>query len=275
MVKLIIDSPAYASKNYVSENNIQVVSLSYTLNGVTKQEGYEESWAEFFENLKTTKDFPKTSLPSPEEFLKAYEQAGENDDVVVITISKSLSGTYNSACVARDMFKAPERVFVIDSGQCAQSELLLVEEVVDLIKQGKSGKEIYDIAQTIVTKTCIQFVPSTMEYLRRGGRIGLLSATIASVLSIKPILAFKNGVLTCAKKCLGMGKALSEMVKAIPQKFKKIYVCYIHESEILNTLIQKVNEALKLNIVEAKKIVPVIGSQIGIGAVGLGTLEQY
>lgn len=275
MVKLIIDSPAYASREFVEKNNIGVVSLKFTLDGVTKAEGFENEWGEFFENLKTSKDFPKTSLPSPEDFLKAYNTANENDDIVVITISKSLSGTYNSACVAKDLYAHPEKVFIVDSGQCAQSELLLVEEVVELINQGKSGKEIFEQAQLIATKTCIQFVPSTMEYLKRGGRISLLSATIANVLNIKPILSFKNGVLACTKKCLGMGKALTEMVKSIPQKCKKIYVCYIHESELLKTLINKVNEALKINIVEGKKLGPVIGSHIGVGAVGLATLENY
>ncbi len=275
MIKLIIDSAAAASKQFVKDNDIQVVHLTTNLEGITKKEGYEDEWGEFFEKLKTTKDFPKTSLPSPEEFLKAFNKADKDDDIIVITISKSLSGTYNSAVVARDMYKYPEKVYIIDSGQCAQSELFLVEEVAELIKSGKTIEEVYEIAKVIPTKTQIQFVPSTIEYLKRGGRIGLLSATLASVLNIKPILSFKNGVLTCAKKCLGMGKALGEMIKNVPEKVKKICVCYIHESEFLNTLIKRVNETFNLNIVEGRKIGPVVGSHIGIGAVGIATLEHY
>ncbi|MBQ2863977.1 MAG: DegV family protein [Clostridia bacterium] len=275
MVKLIIDSPACASKQFVEENNITVVHLSSMLDGVTRQEGFEEDWLEFFEAVKTSSDFPKTSLPSPEQFLEAFATANDGDDILVITISKSLSGTFNAANVAREMYAHPEKVFVVDSNQCCQSELLLVEECVELIKQGLTGKEVYEKALEIATKTRIEFVPTTMEYLRRGGRISLLSATFASVLNIKPILSFKNGVLTCAKKCLGIGKALNEMVKNIPTNLKKIYVCYIHESEVLQHLIDKVNAALKTNIMEAKKIGPVVGSHIGIGAVGLATLENY
>lgn len=275
MVKLIIDSPACASAEYVKENNIKVVNLTVSLNGKTREEGFEETWNEFFTDLKNGDDFPKTSLPSPDSFLTAFEEVPETDDIVVITISKSLSGTYNAACVARDLFKNPERVFVVDSNQCCQSELLLIEEVVELIKKGLSGKEVYEKALLIATKTRIEFVPTTMEYLRRGGRISLLSATFASILNIKPILSFKSGVLTCAKKCLGVGKALNEMVKNIPTNLKKIYVCYIHESDVLQTLISKVNTALNCNILEAKKIGPIVGSHIGIGAVGLATLEEY
>lgn len=275
MVKLIIDSPACASRQYVEENNITVVHLSSMLNGVTKPEGFEEDWPEFFEAVKTSEDFPKTSLPSPEQFLEAFNTANPEDDILVLTISKSLSGTFNAANVARELYARPEKVFIVDSNQCCQSELLLVEECVELIKQGLSGQELYEKALLIATKTRIEFVPTTMEYLRRGGRISLLSATFASVLNIKPILSFKNGVLTCAKKCLGIGKALNEMVKNIPTNLKKIYVCYIHESEVLQQLIDKVNAALNMNIMEAKKIGPVVGSHIGIGAVGLATLEQY
>lgn len=274
MVRLIIDSPACASEEFVKVNNISVVNLNVMLDGESRKEGFEPTWADFFEKLKNTKDFPKTSLPSPEEFLKAFDEFDDSDEIIVVTLSKSLSGTYNAACLAKDMAKNPERIFVIDSGQCAQSELILVEEIVELIKQGKTGQEIFDISQELVTKLCIQFVPSTMEYLKRGGRISLLSATFASVLNIKPILAFKNGVLTCAKKCLGMGKALTEIVRAIPEKCKKIYVIYIHESEFISELIAKVNNHLKLNILEAKKIGPIIGSHIGIGAVGVATLAE-
>jgi DegV family protein with EDD domain len=275
MVKLIIDSPACASKQYVEENNITVVHLSSMINGITKPEGFEEDWPEFFETVKNSEDFPKTSLPSPEQFLEAFNSANPEDDILVITISKSLSGTFNAANVARELYAHPEKVFIVDSNQCCQSELLLVEECVELIKQGLSGQELYEKALLIATKTRIEFVPTTMEYLRRGGRISLLSATFASVLNIKPILSFKNGVLTCAKKCLGIGKALNEMVKNIPANLKKIYVCYIHESDVLQQLIDKVNAALNMSIFEAKKIGPVVGSHIGIGAVGLATLEQY
>lgn len=277
MIKLIVDSPSCVDYNYAKEHNISVVNLNVELDGVTQKEGFESDWTNYFENLKNSKSFPKTSLPSPEDFLKLYNEAFEADsnaEIIVVTISASLSGTVNSARIAKDMTSHPEQIFVIDSGECAQSELILIEEIVNMIEnEHKTAKEIAEIAEVLKTKLCITFVPSTVEYLKRGGRMSLLTSALASVLSIKPILSFRNGVLTCTKKCIGMGKALAELIKSVPAKFKKLYVCYIHESEFLSQLIEKVNAAFGLNIAEGKKIGPIVGSHIGIGAVGLAFLE--
>lgn len=275
MVYLVVDSTCCVSEQYVKDNNIKVIDLKVTLDGVTRTEGFEDTWGSFFSALKNTKSFPQTSQPSPVEFEEIYKSIFEKDklaEIVVVTLSSSLSGTVNSARLAAQSVN-PERIFIVDSGQTCQSELLLIEEVVEMIKQGKTGKEIEQVANDLKTKICIQFVPSTMEYLKRGGRISLLSATFASVLNIKPILCFKNGVLTCAKKVLGMGKALSEMIANVPKTVKKIYVCYINESEYLQKLIDKVNATFHTNIVEGKNIGPIVGSHIGMGAVGLATID--
>lgn len=278
MIKLIVDSPSCISEEYALNHNISVVNLNVELDGVMQKEGFIEDWPDFFERLKASSSFPKTSLPSPEEFLTLYNETFEknkNANIIVVTLSSSLSGTVNSARIAKDMTSRPDQIFVIDSGACAQSELLLIEEIVDLIEnQNKSASEIAEIAEELKQKLYIDFVPSTVEYLKRGGRMNLLTAALASVLSIKPILNFRNGVLTCTKKCIGMGKALIELVKGIPQKFKKIYVCYIHESDVLQQLIDKVNKLFNLNILEGKQIGPIIGSHIGVGAVGIACLEN-
>ena len=278
MVKLIVDSPSCIDKSYAEQHNISVVNLNVELDGETRKEDFINTWGDFYTKLENSENFPKTSLPSPDDFLSEYNKvfsADPNADIVVVTISKSLSGTVNSARVARDMSDKANQIFVIDSGACAQSELLLIEEIVELINQQKTGAQIAEIAEVIKEQLSIDFVPSTVEYLKRGGRMSLLTATIANVLSIKPILHFCNGVLTNTKKCLGMGKALVELVKSIPDKFKKIYVIYIHESEFLAPLIKKVNERFGLNIIEAKNIGPVVGSHIGIGAVGIACLRNY
>ena len=278
MIKLIVDSPSCVDYNYAKEHNISVVNLNVELDGITQKEGFECDWTDYFNRLKTSKNFPKTSLPSPEDFLKLYNETFNLDSsaqIIVVTISASLSGTVNSARIAKDMTSHPDQIFVIDSGECAQSELILIEEIVNMIENdNKSAKEIAEVAESLKPKLCIEFVPSTVEYLKRGGRMSLLTSALASVLSIKPILSFRNGVLTCKKKCIGMGKALTELIKRKKKNFKKLYVCYIHESEFLNQLITKVNDAFGLNIAEGKKIGPIVGSHIGIGAVGIAYLES-
>lgn len=273
MIKIVTDSTSCVSEAYAKEHNISVVNLTTNLEGNVLQEGFEsKQWDQFYESVKASKDFPKTSQPTPAEFEEVFRETlneNSNAKILVITISQSLSGTYNSARLAAENVK-PENIFVLDSGQTAQSELLFLEEVVELVNQGKTAEEIFAMGEALRNRVCIQFVPQTMEYLKRGGRIDLLSATIASVLNIKPILSFKNGVLTNTKKCLGMQKAISEMVSEIPANFKKIYIVYIHEAgEWLNRTINKVNETLNTNIKKAFNVGPVVGSHIGMGTVGI------
>lgn len=274
MIKLVIDSTSYIEKEYAQKHDIKVVNLNTTINDYSIEEGFEDNWNTFFDKLKNSKDFPKTSQPTPAEFEGVYNEIllkNPETEIITITLSQSLSGTYNSARLAAENVNK-NKIFVIDSGQTAQSQLLFLEQIIELIEQGKTAKEIFDMQENLRKSVCIQFVPQTMEYLKRGGRIDLLSATIASVLNIKPILSFKNGKLENTKKCLGMQKAISEMVAEIPKTVKKIYVCYIHEAEWTQKLMDKVNQAFNFGITQAKKIGPVIGSHIGIGAVGLAYL---
>ena len=276
MVKLIVDSTSCIPQSYAQEHDIAVVQLSVELDNNRHSEGFKEAWGEYFTRLKNTKSFPKTSQPTPFEFEEAVKKVlkdNKDNEVIIVTISSSLSGTYNSATVAKQNLNN-ENVHVLDSGQTGHSMLLLIEELVELIKAGKTAKDIMDLADTLKSRVVIEFVPDTMEYLKRGGRINLLSATIAGILNIKPILSFKEGKLTNTKKCLGMPKAITELVTRVPKNLKKLYVIVIHESEWVQKLIDKVNQAFDLHITHAHGIGPVVGSHVGIGAIGLAYLTH-
>ncbi len=273
MIKFVTDSTSCVSSEYAKKHNISVVSLTTTIDNYSIAEGFEPSWGPFYQKLKESKNFPKTSQPTPQEFEAVYEsafKADPNAEIIVLTISTSLSGTYNSARLAADSVN-PNRIHVIDSGANCQSILLFLEELVALAQSGKTAKEIVEASHEIRNKVCITFVPQTMEYLKRGGRIDLLSATIASVLNIKPILTFKDGKLTNTKKCLGMQKAITELISEVPSTVKKLYVCYIHEAgDWLQKTLEKARNAFShLTIGEPLNIGPVVGSHIGIGAVGI------
>lgn len=276
MVRFIVDSTSYINKDYARNNNIEVVQLSVELDDARHDEGYEADWDNYFERLKSSKSFPKTSQPTPDTFVQAINNIWKTDkdaDIIIITLSQSLSGTYNSACLAQSLVES-DKVHVLDSGQTAQSMLLLIKELVELEKDGHSVKDIIKQANTIKEKIYLEFVPSTMEYLKRGGRLNLLSATIASVLNIKPILSFKQGSLTNTKKVLGMPKAIAELVANVPANIKKLYVIYIHESAWLNKLVNKVSATLNIEVVTQLKVGPVIGSHLGVGAVGLAYITD-
>ena len=280
MIKIITDSASCVSKEYAEKHNISIISLTTTLDDQVFVETTDQTvWDKFYTLLKNGKSFPKTSQPSPEEFESAFNQTfaeNENATILMITMSQSLSGTYNAARLASTTCKHPDQVFVLDSGQTAQSELLFLEEVVELAESGKyTAQQIFEMQEKISARINIQFVPITMEYLRRGGRINLIGATLANILNIKPILSFTNGILENTKTCLGMQKAVQEMVKDVSAQFKKIVVCYVHESNgWLDKLIANVNKTFGTHIETALKVGPVVGSHLGIGTIGVAFIKQ-
>lgn len=274
MVKIIIDSTFCASKTFIEEHNIEVVNLNILFNDKTIKEGFEDSWESFYSSLKKSKKFPKTSQPSPVLYEELFKKSLEtNEEILVLTLSSSLSGTYNAARIAAENISS-EKIFVVDSMQCSQSAFLILEETVRLRDSGLGGKELAEKCAELTPKACIEFVPETMEYLKRGGRISLVKALIASILNIKPILSFKNNSLTVAKKALGMGMALNEMVKAVPKTVKEIFVCCVDKSKFTQALKEKVLKVFPKTRIRDGLINPVVGSHVGPGSVGIAYIEE-
>ncbi len=277
MIHIIADSTFGIPKNYADKHSINIVNLKLILDDVVSEEGFEEDWENFYSRLKASKNFPSTSQPSPEDFIEKIKKVYDEDkdaEIIILTISQALSGTINSATLAVKEFN-DKKIIAIDSAEAAACGRIMVEEVVDLIDKGKSFEEIVNKAIPILKqKLMIQFVPETMEYLKRGGRIGKLSATLASILKIKPVFNFRDGMISITKKVLGLGKAISDMIAELPEKLKKLYVCYIDDDSNVNSILKKLDQSnIKYNGVA--KIGPVFGCHVGIGAVGLASLEDY
>lgn len=276
MIKIIVDSTFGLTSEYMKKHDISVVSLNLLLDDIVTKEGGIDTWNEFYTRLEKSKSFPKTSSPSPQDFINAIDNIYSKEpaaDIIILTISESLSGTINSAKVAIQNYEG-KNIATIDSKQATVGSKVVLEKIVEEIEKGISFKEAVELTSEIIKKVDLFFVPETMEYLRRGGRIGKLSATIASVLSIKPIFYFKEGVITVTKKTLGLARALNEMISQLPKKFEKIYVCYIHNNQNLQLLVDKVKTTLNLNNVEIMSVSPVFGSHVGIGAIGIAILAK-
>lgn len=277
MIKLIVDSTFALAKSYAEEKDIEVVSLKLTLDDKTTDEGFSDSWNEFYTRLKASKSFPITSQPSPQTFVEAIERIySKNADaeIIILTLSQALSGTVNAARLASEEFPG-KKIAVIDSESASVCGRIMVEEIVEYIEAGKTFEEITgQIIPVIKENLKIDFVPASMEYLKRGGRVGKLSATIASILKIKPIFNFSKGLVSVTKKVLGMGKAISDLVMLLPQKIKKLYVCFIADSSEAEKLKEKLSQkGVKWDGVCDTG--PVFGSHVGPGAIGLASLAEY
>ena len=245
MIKIIVDSTAYTPKEYADANDITVIPLRVLYKGNEFDEGFPGSYDEFFEDFTKTKVFPKTSQPSLEKFIEEYNKAiDKGNEVLVFTISSTLSGTYSVACLAKDQCKDPSKVYVVDSQGNTQTILGYVMEAVNMRKAGATCKEIIARIEELIPNSCVSFIPDSLEYLVKGGRIGKVSATIGTILQIKPIITFKKGVLS-DKKSFGMQKAMKDLIATIPQKLKRLFIIHIADTKFFNNLKKLVYDFLE------------------------------
>lgn len=275
MIHFIVDSTFCVDEEYKKQHDIKMVNLTILLDGKTYHEDNMETWPEYFEALKASKSFPKTTQPSPEDFSRTIDnilKQDENSEIIILTFTQLLSGTYNCARMVAEEYNG--KVTVIDSENSSESSLLLLEELVEARDQGKSVKELVELATELKTKLSIQFVPSTLEYLKRGGRINKVTSIIANMLNLKPIIHLKQGILSSAKKCLGVKKAIKEMVSGLVDKVKKCYVVYVYESQFLNDMVEAAKKAFNGVKLKIRSVSPVVASHVGIGAVGIACLEK-
>lgn len=275
MIHFIVDSTFCVEEEYKKQHDIKMVDLTILLDGKTYRENNMETWPEYFEALKASKNFPKTTQPSPEDFAKAIDEILAKDkdaQIIILTFTQLLSGTYNCARMVAEDYAG--KVVVIDSENSSESSLLLLEELVEARDQGKTLQEIEELAVETKKKLSIQFVPATLEYLKRGGRISKVKSIIANMLNLKPIIHLKQGVLSSAKKCLGVKRAIQEMVSGLVDKVKKCYVVYVYESQFLNDMIEAAKKAFKGVQLKIRSVSPVVASHVGIGAVGIACLEK-
>ena len=276
MIRFIIDSTFGISKEFAKKENIKVVSLKMMLDGKTTEETYPDEWEPFYQDLIKSKNFPTSSQPNPQNFIDAIEEIyseDENAEIIILTIAEFLSGTINSAKIATNNYPN-KKIFAVDTGAVCACSVMMLEEMLDMAKKGKTFEEICEIAPKIKENLQILFVPSTMEYLKRGGRVGKLSACILDILKIKPIFRFINNKISVPKKSIGTIKAFSDAITMLPQKIKKISACFIYDKTHLPLLLKKLNEKINKKIDEFA-VSPMFGVHVGVGSVGIATLSEY
>jgi DegV family protein with EDD domain len=268
-VQIVTDSTAYFTKEYAEENDIKIVPLSVTFSGETKDEGFPGEFEDFYRKLQTSKDFPTTSQPPIEAFAKVYEEIlTENKEIVTIVISEKLSGTYNSAMAAANM-TAPDKISVIDSETTVSNLKMLVMIANDMAKQGKSREEIVETIEREKKKMNVVLAASTLEYLKRGGRLSATQATIGNLLNVKPIIGLKDGKLIAVAKVRGKNKAMEYLVDSVPENAVAITVLHILSHDDARQLYRKLQEKFPRIEIEIDEIGPVIGSHLDPGGVGV------
>lgn len=267
---IITDSTADIRQDEIKCFNIRVVPLNVSFNDKTYQDSVDLMPDEFYELLKTKKEFPKTSQPSPNLFLDIFEEAKEkNEDVIYLCVSSGLSGTINSAMIAKDMAEY-DNIYIVDTLESIQGLRLLVKVACKLRDEGKTTKEIVDKINELKNKIHISSMIDTLDYLYKGGRLNKAVAIIGNIIRLKPLIDLNpKGQIRMYGTALGITRAYNSIVKGIkdtPIDYDyPICFGYTSNKENVLKLIEKVKETYPIKDYDISQIGPAIGSHIGHG----------
>lgn len=268
-IKFVTDTTSYIDKSFIKKYNVDIVPLSVTFEGSVEDEGLPGEFNAFFERLSKSSDFPTTSQPSIGRFVDVFKKALEDGyEVIVLTLSSKLSGTFNSATAAANMVD-PSKISVIDSLTAVANLKALVEKAIILSEEGLSRQQIVDEIEDQKKRTGVRLTVATLDYLRKGGRLSSAEAMIGSLLNIKPIIGLIDGKLESLSKVRGKKKALERMLEDIPANATTIGICHINVMEEALAYEKSVQERFPNARTEIYELGPVIGSHLGPEAIGI------
>lgn len=279
MIKLIIDSSADCPSQYRD----QVTTVSLTINFGEKEyiDQVNITPTEFFELLKTEKEFPRTSQVTPATFIEAFKkELDAGNQVVCLTIASSASGTYQSAQIAKDELNS-EDILLIDSNMLCMGQAYLGIKILEWIKEGKSLAEIDELAKPYTQNTVQHlFSVDTLEYLKRGGRITGAKAFVAELLNIKPILTVIDGMTKPIGKVRGKKKIIPHFIKQMceemdGEKTDFIIIGHTVSPDFAAEFETAIREELKWEKpIIIGEIGPTIGTHSGPGVLGVFYIKK-
>ena len=214
--KIIGDSCLDLTQELKQDPHFQMIPLTLMIEDKTIIDDETFNQKEFIRLVKESEDYPKTACPSPEMFKEAYHCDAEN--IFVVTLSGPLSGSYNSAVLAKSLYEeeyGPKNICVINSESASSGELNIALHIRDLCEQGLSFEEIEKEVNAYRDRMNTYFVVETLDTLKKNGRLTGLSAFIATALNIKPVMSAEGGQIIKLDQARGINKALKRMVEIV------------------------------------------------------------
>ena len=211
-VKIVTDSVADLPSQVVKELGITVVPLNVRFGTEVYRDGIDLTAEQFYDRLVHSQTLPVTSVPSPGIFAETYDKlAEETDEILAIILSSKLSGTYEVALQSIGLMKRKCRVEVIDSQWAVMAEGFIVIAAARAAQAGASLDEVMDVTQKTIPRVDMRAAFDTLEYLKRGGRIGKASAFLGSMLKFNPIIGMKDGEVTGFSRPRSRAKAIDHL----------------------------------------------------------------
>lgn len=277
-VRIITDSSSDFSFSKQNDWNIDILPLRVYFGEDEYLDGRDLTREKFYQLLSEASELPKTVQITPiqfEDFLRPYVEAG--DEIVILPISKEMSGTYNSALLAKEQFPGAP-IYVVNTLNVTFALALLVDLAVKMRDEGLDARTIAGRLDELKDRVKLYAVIGDLKYLRLGGRLSSASAVVGTLLGVKPIICIREGKVIGIDKARGM-KAGYRSVVSYAQKegIDKNYPIYFGHSNIpsaMKELEAAAAESLTLGEVHEIDIGPIVGTHAGPGATGIAFIAQ-
>jgi DegV family protein with EDD domain len=275
-IRVVTDSACDIPEEIARRLNIDIVSLTIRFGDEEFTDRVDLSPEAFWAKCKASKTLPETAAPSPGAFQAAYEraQADSCDGVIALTLSALLSATNQSAVLGTEGLTGALPVRVVDTKAVSMAQGLLVIDVAELAATGADLDRLVTHAESLVTKVGVVAMLDTLEHFIKGGRVGSARALLGQVLSIKPLLELKDGVVVEAGRQRTRSKALVAIVEVAKSHapLKRLALVHGASSEVANL------EGLVVDVATENAIIvtdmgPVVGTHGGPGIIGLCWIE--
>lgn len=278
-IKIVTDSTANLSPEFVEEHSIKVVPLNIHWGEETSKDGVDITPQQFYARLEKSDEIPKTSQPSMQEFLNAYQEVAPSCEAIIApVISSGISGTFASASSAQTEF-TDVPLEVVDTKETAAGLALVVIATAEAVKAGKSLAEVKEVAEDVSSRVKFYFMVDTLNYLHKGGRIGGGRRFLGTALNIKPILMLDDdGKIEALEQVRTKKKAVARLVELAVQESagRPVHIGIIHadafaDAEEFKSLLI---EAVECKFIDIYDLSPVIGVHVGPGTLGMAIYAE-
>jgi DegV family protein with EDD domain len=267
-VRIVTDSVADLPPAVARELGITVIPLVLRFGAESYRDGIDLTPEQFYKKLQTSRAFPATSVPPPDSYVEAYDRLAEQADaIVVLTVSARLSATHEVAVQAIGHMKKKCRVEVIDSEMATMAEGFIVIKAARAAKDGARLDEVMKVAYQNIPRANFLAAFDTLEYLRRGGRIGKAQAFLGSMLKVNPLIALKDGLVEPAGRTRSRAKAIDHLYDfaAHYTNIEEMAVADTACPEEAEALVERLGAIFPPERIYRSKMTPVIGTHTGPG----------
>ena len=267
MIRLLVDSTSDLNQDY----GVYCVPLRVEIDGKVYRDGVDLDKDTFYKLLTSSKNFPKTSQPSPQDYIDIFEEV-KNDTLICILLSSALSGTYQSAILAKNIVEY-DNIYIIDSLSTTYVIKIMADKADKMIREGKGINEIIDTLEELKYRIRIYASVDTLDYLSKGGRLNATVAAIGTVARLKPVITVDGeGKVEVIAKKLGIVKAIGFIEETIrnteiDEEYPR-YMLYTYGTDNMYKMKDRLNQA---GFVEDDilQIGSTIGSHVGPEAFGV------